>query len=210
MYLFLQRLNVNRNTAHNIIEEERKKYCKYFLNYLYVAVLHELLVRKREKLIFKVLFLVAANKSSFEQLITKAKTAAKPCKLPVKCNILSKNNFEIPHNDCIIENDSSAKDNKRDDILSVNSTDFYIDDPDSNTSPGINPIDFLAIEVSSSSSNGTHQCFFAPKQGISNICYKKNLILFNSIVTKQKTQMLNTTFRSILIYEEIISLIHFV
>lgn len=135
---------------------------------------------------------MAANKQSFEQLITKIKNADRPQK-SVRRDILSETNFEAPRESRIIKNDS--RDNERSDFLTAtDSTDSYVDDPDSGAScSSINPTNFLAIEVSSSDAE-TDQHLHTSKQDSSNVSCTNNSVLINSIM---KTENINTEWSSI-------------
>lgn len=150
---------------------------------------------------------MATNKDSFNQLISRVKHDNSQ-KISVRYNILNKENSDISHNDHITENDStkeSIKDNQKTDFLPLNFTNC-IEDSDSNTSCPLqtysreNPMDFLTIELNSSSNDSTDQC--ASNHDISNRLCKTNPDSFNSIVKGENIKE-KLSFESLLIHEEI-------
>ncbi|XP_071639549.1 uncharacterized protein [Temnothorax longispinosus] len=168
------RLNVNRNTDHNVIEQQRKKY-------------------------------LATNKDSFDQLIARVKHDDSSQKVSVRRNILNKENSDISHNDRVTENDSTIKDAQKTDFLLLNSAN-YIEDSDSNISCPLqtcvsdNPMDFLTVELASSSNDSIDQC--ASNHDISNHLNKTSPDLFNSTINTENIEIEKPS-ESILTREEI-------
>lgn len=73
-------------------------------------------------------------------------------KLPVRRNILSQENSDV-YKDCVIESTSTIRDDEKSNFLTLN-----FNTEDSNTScANINPTNFLAIELSSSSNDSNDQ-----------------------------------------------------
>lgn len=146
---------------------------------------------------------MATNKDSFNQLIARVKHD-NPQEISVRHNILNKENSDISHNDRITKNDSIIKDNQKTDFLSLNVIN-YTEDSDSNTSCPLptysreNPMDFLAIELNSSSNDSNDQYV---SNDISNHLYKTNPDSFNFIVKGENTKMEKLSSESILIHEE--------
>lgn len=130
------RLNINRNTEHNVIEQQRKKY-------------------------------LATNKNSYDQLIMKMKQPNSSQKLSVRRNILSKGNSDVPYKECVTENTSTIRDSEKSNFLVLNSC---VEDSDIACSSMI-PINFLTVELSSSSNDSNDQ-------------YASNLVSYNSCEIK--------------------------
>lgn len=147
---------------------------------------------------------MATNKDSFDQLIATVKHGNSQ-KISVRRNILNKENSDILHNDCVTENDSIIKSNQKTDFLPLNSD--YIEDSDSNTScllqtySNENPINFLTVELASSSNDSTDQCAF--NHDSSNHQYKTSSDTFNSILKMENLETKKLSSKSTLIHEEI-------
>lgn len=148
---------------------------------------------------------MATNKDSFDQLIAKAKNGNNSQKISVRRNILNKENSNVSHNDRVTENDSTIKGQKTD-FLPLNSTN-YIEDSDSNTSCPLqtysseNPINFLTIELASSSNDSTDQC--AHNYDISNHPHKTSPDSLNSTIKMENIKIEKLSSEDILIHEEI-------
>lgn len=134
------------------------------------------------------MFLVTENKNSFNQLITKIKSDNSR-KLPVRRDILSEGNFNSEN----CAKDRSVEDCERIDLSPAKS---YIDDSDSNASCPLQmysseciPMNFLAVELSSSSDNDSNQCTLASKRDTSNVPCNVNSTSPDSIV---KTENIKT------------------
>lgn len=129
------------------------------------------------------------NKNSFDELIKKIKTADNSRKFPVKRDILSSGNFDSVHEGSAKEN-VTAEDNERSDLLAPMNS--YIDDSDSNISCPLQiysreyPMDFLAVELSSSSEDNSNQHVSTSKRGTSNVPCNIDSTSVNSIVKKRK------------------------
>ncbi|XP_011147412.2 E3 ubiquitin-protein ligase RAD18 isoform X1 [Harpegnathos saltator] len=142
------------------------------------------------------------NKGSFDQLISKIKTAGNSRKLPIKRNILSAENFDSE--DCR-ETNIMVKDSEKNDLTLMNS---YIDDSDSNTYCPLqtysseNPVNFLSVELSSSSDDNSNRYVPASKQNTSNVSCNINL---SSVSSTMKTENLRTelSLEKTSIYKEI-------
>ncbi|XP_014477259.1 PREDICTED: postreplication repair E3 ubiquitin-protein ligase RAD18-like [Dinoponera quadriceps] len=168
------RLNINRNTEQNVIEQERKMYLTEY-------------------------------KNSFDQLIAKIRTADNSQKSPVRRNILSyKGNFVSAREDCA--KDRTVEDGERSDSLPANP---YIDDSDSNTSCPLqtseNPMNFLKVDLSSSSNDNSNQ--YAPtfKQDTSNFPCNFSSTSFGSIVKTKNIKTELSSSKDISIREEVAS-----
>lgn len=142
----VNRLNVNRNTEHNIIEEQRKRY-------------------------------LAANKDSFKQLVAKMKKDDLQ-KLPVRRNILKKEKLEVLNKNIV--DDFTTRDSERSNFLPMDSTNFYTNDSDSNASCPLqmysseNPLNFLTIELSSSSDGDSNQSILTSNRNSPSLLRKIN------------------------------------
>ncbi|XP_029662660.1 E3 ubiquitin-protein ligase RAD18-like isoform X1 [Formica exsecta] len=164
----LNRLNVNRNTEHNIIEQQRKKY-------------------------------LVANKDSYDQLIMEMKHPNSSRKLPVRRNILSKENSDVPYKDCVTDSTSTIRDGEKSNLLALKSS-----NEDSNIScSSMNPINFLTIELSSSSNDSNDH--YASNL-ISNDSCKIEPVLSNFIVKTENIKNEELLFpENTVIHEETIS-----
>ncbi|XP_011254245.1 E3 ubiquitin-protein ligase RAD18 isoform X1 [Camponotus floridanus] len=161
------RLNINRNTEQNIIEQQRKKY-------------------------------LAANKDSYDELILKMKHPNSSRKLPVRRNILSKENSDTLYQDCVAESTSIIRDNEESNFLALNSN-----IEDSNMSCyNMNPTNFLAIELSSSSNDTNDQ--YASNHISNNSC-KIERVLSNSNVKIENIQNELLFPENTVIHEETVS-----
>lgn len=186
---------------HNIIEEQRKIYCKYVKLFTHIRVhKHACTVN-----FFFLLFLVAENKNSFDQLIAKVRTTKNSRKLPVRRDILSKGNFDSTSEDCA--KSRTIKDSKKSDLLPVS----YIDDSDSNISCPLqmysseDPMNFLAVELSSSSDN-SNQCALTSKQDTSNVPRNINSDSLGDFMTiKTENIMTDLSSKSTSTHEEVAS-----
>ncbi|XP_032681598.1 E3 ubiquitin-protein ligase RAD18-like [Odontomachus brunneus] len=171
--LNVKKLNINRNTEHNVIEQQRKIYLTEY-------------------------------KDSFDQIIARIKTADNARKFPVRREILSKGNSGS--RDCAKDR-STVKDSEKDDLLRMNS---YIDDSDSNTSCPLqvysseDPMNFLTVELSSSSNDNSNQSGLTSKQDTSNVPCNINSTLVSSI---EKAESIKTELSSenTLIHKEVAS-----
>ncbi|XP_011879522.1 PREDICTED: E3 ubiquitin-protein ligase RAD18-like isoform X2 [Vollenhovia emeryi] len=193
----LNRLNVNRNTEHNVIEQQRKKY-------------------------------LTTNKDSFDQLIARIKYDNGPQKISVRRNILNKKHSD---NDCVMENDSTIKDRQKTHFLPLISTTNCIEDSDKdrqkthflplisttnciedldlNTSCPLqtyfnenpNPINFLSVELNSSSDDSTDQC--ASNHNILNYPCKTSPDSFSCTRKMESVKVEKLSPENILIHEEI-------
>ncbi|KYN20722.1 E3 ubiquitin-protein ligase RAD18 [Trachymyrmex cornetzi] len=166
--------NVTRNTEDNIVEQKRKQY-------------------------------LTTNKESFDKLIVKIKHDNGPPKMSIRRSILNGKNSDILLNDCDAENSSISKNDQTNDFLLLNSTNC-IENSNSNTSYPLQsskcPMDFLTVELNTSSDNSTDQCAF--NHDISNCSNIISPDLFNrTIKMENKTEELSS--ENILIHEEIIS-----
>lgn len=102
-------------------------------------------------------------------------------KLSVRRNILSEENPDVLYKDCVTESTSKIRDDEKSNFLALNSN-----IEDSNTfCSNMNPINFLTIELSSSSNDSIDQ--YASNHISNNSC-KIEPILSNSIV---KTENIN-------------------
>lgn len=198
-------MNINRNTEHNIIEQQRKKYCKYF-QIISTQNINGWNINIINCLNFSLFsFLVATNKDSYDQLIAKVKHDNSPQKIFVRRNIL-KENSDISCKDHIAENDSPIKDGQIIDFLPLNSIN---NDEDSNTfSPSQtyfdeNTMNFLTIELGSSSNESTDQC--VSNHDISNRLYETSLDSFNSTINLENIKTEKLSSENVLIHEEITS-----
>ncbi|KMQ87161.1 e3 ubiquitin-protein ligase rad18-like protein [Lasius niger] len=164
-----KRLNINRNTEHNIIEQQRKKY-------------------------------LTANKDSFDQLIVKMKRPNSSRKLPVRRNILSKENSDVPYKDCVTGSTSIIRNGEKSNFLALNS---YFEDSYSNAScSNINPTDFLTMELSTLSNDSNDQ--YASNHVSNHLC-KTRSVLSTSIVKTENIKNEELLFPETVIHEEIIS-----
>ncbi|KAL6439603.1 hypothetical protein ACFW04_004001 [Cataglyphis niger] len=162
------RLNVNRNTEHNIIEKQRKKY-------------------------------LLANKDSYDQLIMKMKHSNNSRKLPVRRNILSEENSDVSYKDCVTESTSTIRNDEKSDFLALKSS-----NEDSNMyCSSMNPINFLTIELSSSSNDSNDQ--YNSNHILSDSC-KIRPVLSDSVVKTENMKNEELLFsENTVIHEETIS-----
>lgn len=146
---------------------------------------------------------VAANKDSFNQLIVNMKHPNSSRKLSVRRNILSKENTNVPYEDCVTENTSTIRDDEQSNVL-ANS---YIEDSNSNAScSNINPIDFLTMELSASSNDSNDPMNECASNYISNHSCKTKSVLSNSILTIENAKSEELLFpENTIVHEEIIS-----
>lgn len=100
---------------------------------------------------------MADNKDSFNHLIAKIKRSDSPPKLPVRRNILSRKTSEISRITLFAKNGSGEKS----DFLPLEFDNPHIDESDFNAScsSSEHPMNFLRVELSSSS-NDSNQCAF--------------------------------------------------
>lgn len=152
---------------------------------------------------------MATNKDSFNQLIARVKHDNGPQKMFVRRNILNEENSDTLCKDHFAENDSAIEDDQRTELVLLNSINV-IEDSNSNTSCplqtyfGENTMNFLTVELGSSSNDSTDQCASNDEPQTSNHLYKTSLDSFNSINPENvKTEKLS--FESVLIHEEITS-----
>lgn len=147
---------------------------------------------------FLFIFLVAANKDSYDQLITKMKHPDGSQKPPVRHNILSRENSDIPYKDCVTESTSTIRDSEKINFSALNA---YIEN--SNTScSSINPMNFLTVELSSSFNDSNDK--YASNH-VSNISCKVEPILSTSIVKTENTENEEILFSENIVHKEIIS-----
>jgi len=152
---------------------------------------------------------VTTNKDSFDQLIARIKHDNGLQKMSVRRNILNEENFDISYNDHVAENDSCIKDGYRTDFVPLNSTN-YIEDSDSSTSCPLqsysneNPMDFLTVELDSSSNDSIDQC---ASNHISCHLNKTSPDSFNPVIKTEniKKNIDKMSSENILIHKEIIS-----
>ncbi|XP_050462929.1 E3 ubiquitin-protein ligase RAD18-like isoform X2 [Cataglyphis hispanica] len=162
------KLNVNRNTEHNIIEKQRKKY-------------------------------LLANKDSYDQLIMKMKHPNSSRKLPVRRNILSEENSDVSCKDCVTESTSTIRNDEKSDFLALKSS-----NEDSNMyCSSMNPINFLTIELSSSSNDSNDQ--YTSNHILSDSCEIRP-VLSDSVVKTKNIKNEELLFsENTVIHEETIS-----
>jgi len=155
------------------------------------------------------LFLVATNKDSFDQLIARIKHDNGLQKTSIRRNILNEENSDISSNDHVAENGSCIKDDHRTDFVPLNSIN-YIKDSDSTTSCPLqsysneNPMDFLIVELDSSSNDSIDQC---ASNHISCHLNKTSPDSFNSVIKTEniKKNIKKVSSENILVHKEIIS-----
>lgn len=143
---------------------------------------------------------MAANKDSFDYLIAKIKHVDSPQTLSVKREMFSEENLNS-HEAHITENNSTIRNNEKNNFLSPNSANPYIEDSDSNaTCPlqiysSTDPMKFLTVEMSSSNDSIEQSAVNhdTPKRR-----RKTNPISFNSVVNTENLSLENT-----LIHEKI-------
>lgn len=119
-------------------------------------------------------------------------------KLPVRRNILSKENSDMLYKDCVAESTSTIRDDEESNFLALNSN---IEDSNMSCS-NMNPINFLAIELSSSSNDSNDQ--YASNHISHNSC-KIERVLSNSNVKTENIQNELLFPENTVIHEETVS-----
>ncbi|XP_011634348.1 E3 ubiquitin-protein ligase RAD18-like isoform X2 [Pogonomyrmex barbatus] len=123
------KLNVNKNTEHNIIEQQRKKYSTNKESF--------------DQLIAKVKHRNSSQKMSARRNILNKK---------------DKKDSDISYNDDAIEKNSTIGNGQKNDFLPLNSMNIEDSDSNISYSLQINPMNFLTTELASSSNDSIDQC----------------------------------------------------
>lgn len=119
-------------------------------------------------------------------------------KLPVRRNILSKENSDTLYQDCVAESSSIIRDDEESNFLALNSN---IEDSNMSCSD-MNPTNFLSIELSSSSNDSNDQ--YASNHISNNSC-KIEQVLSNSNVKPENIQNELLFLENTVIHEEKVS-----